>query len=104
MKTAKAALGRLCAAGPPDTADLLTLLEDRRTHAAAAEPEIGLDAALARALSAIFIETPRYGTRCSSVLRVRADGEVEFVERRHAPQRGDAHFRFPLHRTRFSPA
>lgn len=94
VEIAKAALRRLCAAGTPQVADLLTLLADRRTHAAAAAD--GLDADTARALSAIFIETPSYGTRCSSVLRLGADGRAEFVERRHAPERGEAQFRFSL--------
>ena len=94
VEIAKAALRRLCAAGTPPVADLLALLADRRTHAA--EPADGLDADTARALSAIFIETPRYGTRCSSVLRLGTDGRAEFVERRHAPERGEAQFRFSL--------
>ncbi|MDD3651100.1 NRDE family protein [Immundisolibacter sp.] len=93
VEIAKAALRRLCAAGAPSTADLLALLADRRTHATA--PADGVDAQTARALSAIFIDTPHYGTRCSSVLRLGTD-RVEFVERRHAPERGEAQFRFSL--------
>lgn len=100
VQTAKAALGALCAAGAPSTAALLELLEDRRTYPVEDDPLAGIDAALARAASAIFIETPRYGTRCSSVLRIGADGRVEFTERSHAPARGEAQFNFSLELSR----
>ena len=99
VEIAKTALAARCAAGTPAASDLLGLLEDRHTHVTDADPAVGLDAALARALSAIFIETPRYGTRCSSVLRLGM-GHAEFVERRHAPERGQAQFHFPLQASR----
>jgi len=97
---AKAALAGLCADGTASPGALLELLQDRRTHPADADPALGLDAPLAQALSAIFIETPRYGTRCSTVLRIGADGCAELVERRHAPDRGESQFRFPLQASR----
>ncbi len=100
VQTAKAALGALCAAGVPPTAALLGLLEDRRTYPVDDDPAAGIDAALARAASAIFIEAPRYGTRCSSVLRIGVDGRVEFTERSQAPQRGEAQFDFCLEPSR----
>ena len=34
-----------------------------------------------RAASSIFIKTPGYGTRCSTVLLVGVDGKVLFAER-----------------------
>lgn len=98
VQASKAALAGLCADGAASTGVLMDLLQDRRTHPANTDPALGLDAALARALSAIFIETPRYGTRCSTVLRMGADGRAEFVERRHAPERGESQFRFSLHK------
>jgi len=100
VQIARAALAGLCAEGTASTGALLDLLADRRRHPADADPALGLDATLAQALSAIFIETPRYGTRCSTVLRIGADGRVELVERRHAPERGEAQFRFPLEASR----
>jgi uncharacterized protein with NRDE domain len=96
VQTAKAALGALCAAGDASTAALLDLLEDRHTYPVDDDAVAGVDAALARAASAIFIETPHYGTRCSTVLRIGADGRVEFTERSHVPQRGEAQFDFCL--------
>lgn len=100
VQASKAALAGLYADGAASTGALLDLLLDRRTHPAKADPAIGLDTALAQALSAIFIETPRYGTRCSTVLRLDADGRAEFVERRHAPERGQSQFRFQLEESR----
>ncbi|GAB4360601.1 MAG: NRDE family protein [Immundisolibacter sp.] len=96
LQTAKAAFGALCRTGGADTAALLDLLQDRRIHPPQGAPPTGTDAALARAAGAIFIDTPGYGTRCSSVLRLRRDDRAEFVERRHDPGGGQAEFRFSL--------
>lgn len=38
-----------------------------------------------RAISAPFIVTPAYGTRCSTALLYRADGHIEIAERRFEP-------------------
>ena len=100
VQTAKAALGALLAAGEASTAALLDLLQDRRTYPVDDDAADGLDTALARAASAIFIETPRYGTRCSSVLRIGADGRAQFTERSQAPERGEAQFDFRLEASR----
>ncbi|ANX04645.1 NRDE family protein [Immundisolibacter cernigliae] len=104
VQASKATLAGLCKDGAPPADALLELLQDRRTHPASADPAIGLDTTLAQALSAIFIETPRYGTRCSTVLRISAEARVELVERRHAPKRGESQFRFPLQESRTYPA
>lgn len=51
----------------------------------------------ARALSAPFIVTPEYGTRCSTALLCRRDGQIEVGERRFdatGRREGDSHFRF----------
>ena len=41
------------------------------------------DAELARALSAVFVRHPRYGTRCSTVLLAGHDGHTVVAERRY---------------------
>lgn len=64
-----------------DTDALLAILADREP----AEPDGGLsdlDPALGRALSAPFILTPAYGTRCSTAILMDEQGGIEFVERR----------------------
>jgi uncharacterized protein with NRDE domain len=45
-------------------------------------PSTGVSREWEKALSPAFIKTPSYGTRSSTVLRVRKDGHFEMVERR----------------------
>jgi uncharacterized protein with NRDE domain len=54
------------------------------THEANAQelPSTGVNPDWEKALSAAFIKTPSYGTRSSTILRVRKDGQFEMVERR----------------------
>ena len=60
----------------------LKLLAD--THPASEHelPSTGVSKEWEKALSPAFIKTPSYGTRSSTVLRVRKDGQFELVERR----------------------
>jgi uncharacterized protein with NRDE domain len=44
-------------------------------------PDTGLTLERERALSAMFIKTPNYGSRCSTVILVTRDNEVMFAER-----------------------
>jgi uncharacterized protein with NRDE domain len=68
--------------------ELLEMLDDRRTGAI--DPQPGQpDAAMARALTAPFIVTPRYGTRCSTVITSHRDGTWRLSERRF-DEHGDA--------------
>jgi uncharacterized protein with NRDE domain len=60
---------------------LFRLLSDEATAADASLPDTGLPIEMERAASSIFIKTPGYGTRCSTVLLVGADGKVLFTER-----------------------
>ena len=62
---------------------LLEILADR-TPAGAEEPlpETGLGEAWERVLSAPFVLHPQYGTRCSTVLMIAADGALSLRERR----------------------
>ena len=60
----------------------LKLLADTH-HASDHElPSTGVSREWEKALSPAFIKTPSYGTRSSTVLRVRKDGQFEMVERR----------------------
>ena len=54
-------------------------------------PDTGIPLAWERALSAIFITMPKYGTRCSTFLTVGADGQRFLTERRFTggPQQWD---------------
>jgi uncharacterized protein with NRDE domain len=64
---------------------LFEALADRSVAADPLLPETGVGTERERALSAAFIVTPQYGTRCSTVLIVTMDGRVTFTERRVAP-------------------
>jgi uncharacterized protein with NRDE domain len=46
-------------------------------------PNTGVGLELERTLSSIFIESPEYGTRSSTILLIRQDGWVTFVERKY---------------------
>lgn len=75
---------------------LLRLLADRET---AGEDAVSghLSAAEARAITAPFIVTEKYGTRCSTVLLWHNSGKMEFTERRFDPsgtQTGQSRFSF----------
>ena len=60
----------------------LKLLSD--THVASDHelPNTGVNKDWEKALSSAFIKTPSYGTRSSTLLRIRKDGQFELVERR----------------------
>ena len=60
----------------------LKLLAD--THVASDHelPNTGVNRDWEKALSSAFIKTPSYGTRSSTLLRIRKDGYFEMVERR----------------------
>ena len=63
-----------------DPTQLLALLEHRASAPDADLPATGVPLALERALSPVFIQTPDYGTRASSVVLVRAQG-AEILEK-----------------------
>jgi uncharacterized protein with NRDE domain len=48
-------------------------------------PETGIPYKWEKAISSLFIKTENYGTRCSSILLIDHDGNVDFTERRFIP-------------------
>jgi uncharacterized protein with NRDE domain len=59
---------------------LIELLGDRTLlHDEA--PRVGPEAGIEQAASAIFVSSPRYGTRCSTAITITHGGQVEFAER-----------------------
>lgn len=61
---------------------LFAALADERPATDAELPDTGVGLAAERRLSPVFVRGPRYGTRCSSVVLIGADGAVAFQERR----------------------
>lgn len=83
LERARAALAERLDAADPHS--LLELLADTQKPQDEQLPETGVGIATERLLSSVFIASPNYGTRASSVLRVHADGRREFLERSFGP-------------------
>lgn len=64
-----------------DREAMFDLLADRSLADDAELPDTGIGYEREKLLSAIFIETPVYGTRCSTVVTCNVSGEFEFEER-----------------------
>jgi uncharacterized protein with NRDE domain len=73
---------RLIALPDPALDDLLEMLADRESAPDHSLPDTGIGLEWERLLSAPFIVDERYGTRCSTVVRIGVGGEVEVRERR----------------------
>jgi uncharacterized protein with NRDE domain len=86
----KQALSALLADGPAP-APLFEILVDADPAPEAELPDTGVGQEWERALSSLFIATPTYGTRASTVLLIDAGGVATFVERSFAAgaQRGE---------------
>ena len=93
----KEALATLIESNNVSATELLRLLADT-TPAARSDVDDGvLPFTLARALTAPFIVSETYGTRCSTTLMIANDGRTEFCERRFDSRgvaRGDSSFSF----------
>jgi len=96
----KAAVAAWCAPGSDGVAEiepLFAILGARQLAADSELPQTGIPLARERALSAPFIVSADYGTRCSTVLTIGQDGEARFVERSFDPAGrpiAEADFRF----------
>ncbi len=64
-----------------DTNAILELLSDTSTPPDCELPDTGVDLEWERALSPIFIKTPNYGTRASSILLISHKNEITFTEK-----------------------
>jgi uncharacterized protein with NRDE domain len=78
----KRSLGLLLEGGDdPSPEALLALLASRSRPPDDRLPDTGVGLEWERVLSPLFIESPAYGTRCSTVLLIDRQGRVTFVER-----------------------
>lgn len=64
-----------------DKAQLFTLLSDTQIAPDHQLPSTGISIERERALSAMFIKTPDYGSRCSTLILQDHVGNMEFIER-----------------------
>lgn len=77
--------GALAGPAPPSSEALMALLGDHHQPADDALPDTGIGLDRERMLAPMFIVSPDYGTRCSTVILVSRQGTVTFVERRYDP-------------------
>lgn len=78
---------------------LLDVLRDRRHAGDDDLPDTGVARDLERMLSPIFIESPSYGTRCSTIVTIDTAGRLCFHERRFddgGAVTGDTRYEFEL--------
>jgi uncharacterized protein with NRDE domain len=67
----------------PDIDALLALLGNRSIPDDGELPDSGVGLERERILAPIFIESPSYGTRSSTILTIDNDGVVEVLEKTH---------------------
>ncbi|MBW2475909.1 MAG: NRDE family protein [Deltaproteobacteria bacterium] len=67
----------------PDLDDAISLMSDTQLAPEDALPSTGVSPAWEKTLSAIFITSPDYGTRSTTLLARNAQGEQRLVERRY---------------------
>ena len=72
----------------PQPDALLTMLADAGQAAVADLPNTGVGLATETLLSSIFIASPNYGTRASTVVIVNANGSRQIIERSFGPYGG----------------
>jgi uncharacterized protein with NRDE domain len=70
-------------AGLTEPEALLEMLRDASVGADELLPDTGVGLETERGLSPMFIRTPGYGTRCSTVMRMDRHGSWDFMERRY---------------------
>ena len=85
--------------GKPCVEDIFKVLADDRRAPDEALPETGVGLELERMLSPLFITSPVYGTRSSTVILFNRRREVTFIERTFGPgseQYSEARFEFEI--------
>jgi len=68
---------------------LFNILTDQQKADESQLPETGLTKEMEKAISSIFISTDDYGTRCSSLLFIDMEGNIDFTERSYIPGTND---------------
>lgn len=87
LKT-RAAFERELAAEMPEPARLAAIVSDRGIAEDSQLPDTGVGVEWERRLSAAFIVSPDYGTRCTTVALTDRAGGIAVEERSHAPDGG----------------
>ncbi len=91
LNRAKKVVADVTTSGNIDEKALLDAFRDTRRPQDHELPDTGVGIEWERTLGSMFIEAPRYGTRCSSVILQKYDGTIVFTERTY-PTDGSAPF------------
>ena len=97
VERSKTRLSALIDARTVNDTNLLRLLHDHDRGPVAEVKDQRLPFAVAHAITAPFIVTPEYGTRCSTIVRADSNGHWHFMERRFdadGQREGDSQFSF----------
>ncbi len=92
-KTRRASQGLSQAIGPADidAEALFRLLEDDEPAGAEQLPDTGVGQALEKMLSPVFVRSPQYGTRASTLILRANNGGLRFLERAFDAQANQIH-------------
>ena len=85
LERGKAALAAALDADPVDPETLFASLADTQQAPDAMLPDTGVGLTWERRLSSIFIKSPAYGTRVSTVVLIDHQGHLTFAERAYTP-------------------
>jgi uncharacterized protein with NRDE domain len=99
VERSKTRLDNILRSGPVNDTQLLRLLDDREKGPVGEVKSDRLPFATAHAITAPFIVTPEYGTRCSTVVRANHDGHWHLLERRFdaaGKNAGESQFSFRI--------
>jgi uncharacterized protein with NRDE domain len=92
----KMEISELLKAGKLDPEGLFDVMRDSATAKDDQLPNTGLSLTKERALSSMYIATPDYGTRCTTLIMKNKKGEVYFEERTYIPKISKATFEFKV--------
>ncbi len=83
-----------------DAADLFAILADREQPPDQDLPSTGVSLEMERILAPLYVVSPNYGTRSSTVILIDRDDQVQYWERSYAPEPSgpwnEVHFTFKI--------
>jgi uncharacterized protein with NRDE domain len=85
LDLARTTLAGVLVADEPDADEIFEVVSDRAQAPDHVLPDTGVGLALEQLLSAQFIVSPAYGTRSTTLLMLRNDGDVVLSERSYGP-------------------
>lgn len=100
VEAAKSAFKNAISGEGVDESRIFKLLGNSQQYPEDQLPKTGLTEDMEKLVSPIFIKSEDYGTRCSTLVTIREDGEVTFIEKTYTPKAGtvtsEARFNFRI--------